>query len=57
MDADQATTSAQCGVSTVIPEVEFYAYLIVLIFLCDSKQYQLVGLHWLPPCLLWGSAT
>jgi 26S proteasome regulatory subunit N3 len=43
MDADEATTSAQCEVSTVIPEVELYAYLIVLIFLCDSKQYQLVG--------------
>ncbi|EFJ52858.1 26S proteasome regulatory complex [Volvox carteri f. nagariensis] len=41
MDADEATTSAQCEVSAVIPEVEFYAYLIVLIFLCDTNQYQL----------------
>ncbi|GLI66345.1 hypothetical protein VaNZ11_010128 [Volvox africanus] len=43
MDAEEATTSAstQCEASTVIPEVELYAYLIVLILLCDSKQYQM----------------
>ncbi|GFR43460.1 hypothetical protein Agub_g4543 [Astrephomene gubernaculifera] len=41
MDAEEATTSPQCEASAVIPEVELYAYLIVLLFLCDSKQYQL----------------
>ncbi|PNH08316.1 putative 26S proteasome non-ATPase regulatory subunit 3a [Tetrabaena socialis] len=41
MDADEATTSPQCEAATVIPEVELYAYLIVLLFLCDSQQYKL----------------
>ncbi|KAG2501927.1 hypothetical protein HYH03_000425 [Edaphochlamys debaryana] len=42
MDADgEATTSPACEATTVIPEVELYAYLIVLLFLCDGKHFQL----------------
>ncbi|KXZ51995.1 hypothetical protein GPECTOR_10g1017 [Gonium pectorale] len=41
MDAEEATTSPQCEASTVIPEVELYSYLIVLLLLSDSKQWNL----------------
>lgn len=42
MESDEATTAASCESTSVLPEVELYAYLIVLLFLSDRQEYKLV---------------
>lgn len=43
MDTEEgAAASPKCEAASVYPEVELYAYLIVLLYLCDNKHYQLV---------------
>lgn len=37
---------AACDSSSVIPEVEMFAYLIVLVFLCDQKRFEQVRWWW-----------
>ncbi|KAG2439463.1 hypothetical protein HXX76_004818 [Chlamydomonas incerta] len=41
MESDEATASASCEATSVLPEVELYAYLIVLLFLSDVKEFKL----------------
>ncbi len=56
MDTEEgAAASPQCEATSVYPEVELYAYLIVLLYLCDNKHYQLVRA--LSTCACSGSTS
>lgn len=46
MDTDEASTSTSTPKAELspssLPEVEMYAYVLVLMFLCDHKHWELV---------------
>lgn len=41
--ASTAPAAEPAAAPSSLPEVEMYAYLVVLMFLTDHKQYQMVG--------------
>lgn len=44
MEVDTATSADQAPVKHLVPELEIYCYLLVLVFLIDQKKYNEVGL-------------
>lgn len=43
MELDTATSAAQITAEHLLPELEIYSYLLVLLFLIDQKKYNEVG--------------
>ena len=45
MEVDAATSAIQTPAKHLLPEIEIYCYLLVLLFLIDQKRYNEVGAH------------
>lgn len=43
MEVDTATSVNQASVKHLLPELEIYCYLLLLLFLIDQKKYNEVG--------------
>ena len=45
MEVDAATSAIQTPAKHLLPEIEIYCYLLVLLFLIDQKRYNEVSSH------------
>jgi 26S proteasome regulatory subunit N3 len=43
MEVDTVTSANQAPVKHLLPELEIFCYLLVLLFLIDQKKYNEVG--------------
>lgn len=43
MEVDTATSGSQATAKHLLPEIEIYCYLLVLLFLIDQKRYEEVN--------------
>lgn len=56
MEVDTATSTDASPVNHLVPEVEIYCYLLVLLFLIDQKKYNEVGSILLTELLIFNLA-